>query len=373
MPVHLLQPPFFQNPSLRVTRRRLLAWFAKYARDLPWRHTRDPYAIWVAEVMLQQTQVAAVIPYYGKFLAAFPSIAALAGAKEQDVLRLWQGLGYYRRARDLYHAARALCTTHGGELPDDAEALGRLPGLGRYTVNAILSQAFHRPVPILETNSVRVLCRLLGVRDDPKKSVVRRRLWQASEALVPVHAPGQFNQALMELGALICTPAQPACGECPLARHCEARRTGTVQEIPRTSRSARIEEVDEVALALRKDTRMLLVQRPPAGRWANMWELPHGHLKKNETHKRGAKRLLKALGFTGNPGGRIAAVRHTVTRFRITLNCMAVERPRGRFCAGLYVRARWLTPSDMHGYPISTPQRRLIKMLGERKRLSKSG
>lgn len=361
----LASDPLLQPPFVRAIRRRLLAWFARHARDLPWRHSSDPYAIWVAEVMLQQTRVAAVIPFYRRFLARFPSISALAAARVRDVLHLWQGLGYYRRAHDLHRAARLVRKSYGGEFPDEAEALRRLPGLGRYTVNAVLSQAFDRPVPILEANSARVLCRLLGVRADPKRNGVRHRLWQASEALVPPKAPGQFNQALMELGALVCVPVQPACGECPVARHCEAHAAGTVHQIPRAAPSPRIEVVEEVAVALRKGARLLYVQRPPLGRWANMWELPHMSLEKNETPAQGAARLLKSLGQKGKLSGRIAALRHTVTRFRITLTCMAVKQPRGRFRPGSYVRAKWLTPAQMQRYPISTPQRRLIKMLNE--------
>src|SRR5262245_34778336 len=163
----LLSDPLLQPKIRSQFRRRLLAWFRRHARDLPWRHSRDPYAIWVSEVMLQQTQVTTVVPYFRRFLAALPSVRALAAADEQDVLRLWQGLGYYRRARDLHRSARFLQLQHRGEVPNDAATLIGLPGLGRYTVNAILSQAFDQQVPILEANSQRVLCRLLGIRDDP--------------------------------------------------------------------------------------------------------------------------------------------------------------------------------------------------------------
>src|SRR5262245_7752921 len=195
---------------------RLLRWFRTHHRDLPWRRDRDPYRIWVSEVMLHQTLVATVVPYFERFLARFPTLADLAAADEQDVLRLWEGLGYYRRARHLLQAARLLHDRHGGICPADPEAWEGLPGLGEYTRNAILSQAFDLRLPILEANSARVLSRLVGQEDDPRKGPARKALWQVAEALLPRDQVGDFNQALMELGALVCTPERPACAECPL-------------------------------------------------------------------------------------------------------------------------------------------------------------
>src|SRR5947208_11956281 len=193
----------------------LLSWFDKNHRDLPWRRNRDPYAIWVSEVMLQQTQVATVIPYCERFLHSFPTVAALAAADEHDVLRHWEGLGYYRRARQLHQAARQIVADHHGRIPADPAAFAGLPGVGRYTLGAVLSQAFELRLPILEANSVRVLCRLIGLRDDPRTPAAQQRLWAAAEELLPVRHVGDFNQALMELGALVCTPAAPDCGGSP--------------------------------------------------------------------------------------------------------------------------------------------------------------
>ncbi len=219
--------------------RRLLSWFTRFRRDLPWRRDRDPYRIWVSEVMLQQTQTAAVVPYFERFLQAFPTLAALAAADEQDVLRLWEGLGYYRRACDLLKTARLLAASHG-RFPNDPDALDGLPGLGRYTRNAVLSQAFDRRLPILEAYSRRVLARLFGRTGDLSRGPEQRWLWAAAEALLPPRRAGNFNQALMELGALVCTPAAPRCPECPLAGDCAARRLGRQESIPARTRPSEL-------------------------------------------------------------------------------------------------------------------------------------
>ena len=210
--VNLLQPSGRSH-----LRRRLLGWFDENARDLPWRHSRDPYRIWVSEVMLQQTTVAAVIPYFGRFLDRFPTSDGSAAAEPSEVLRLWAGLGYYRRARDLHRAAQSIAEHHGGELPRDEASVRNLPGFGRYTANAVLSQAFDARLPILEANSVRLLCRLTATTDEAKSPATLKKLWQLSEELLPTKRIGDFNQALMELGAVVCTPKQPRCSECPLA------------------------------------------------------------------------------------------------------------------------------------------------------------
>lgn len=356
-----------QLPYLRTS---LLNWFDRHARDLPWRRTRDPYAIWISEVMLQQTQVATVVPYFERFLAAFPDVPALAAASEQDVLRLWEGLGYYRRARSLHEAARQIQSNHGGVFPSDAQDLSQLPGLGRYTVNAVLSQAFDQRLPILEANSRRVLCRILGIEDDPAQAAVQNRLWQAAETLLPSQRVGHFNQALMEVGALVCTPARPACDTCPLTKYCVARAKNLQDVIPRRSPPPRIETVEETALVLWRHDRVLLVKRPPSGRWANMWEFPHVPLQSGESHGQAALHLLEALGMHGRMGGEIARIQHSVTRFRITLVCLTGTFVSGRFTSKLYPRGKFVPPKALDDYPVSVPQRRLARIVAERARSS---
>ncbi|HMO86197.1 MAG TPA: A/G-specific adenine glycosylase, partial [Lacipirellulaceae bacterium] len=217
----------------RRFRSRLLAWYGQHARNLPWRRSRDPYRVWVSEIMLQQTTVAAVKPYFERFVAALPNVAALAAADEQQVLRLWEGLGYYRRARGLHAAARHIVQQWGGQFPRDVAALMTLPGVGRYTAGAVASIAFDVRAPILEANTIRLLARILGYDGDPAKAAGQRLLWHAAEQLLPQRDVAQFNQALMELGSLICTPTQPRCDECPAASWCAARAAGRQDQIPR--------------------------------------------------------------------------------------------------------------------------------------------
>jgi A/G-specific adenine glycosylase len=357
--------PSAPDPQLRRRlRRRLLAWFARHRRDLPWRRDRDPYRIWVSEVMLQQTTVAAVVPYFERFVRAFPTVAALAAADEQDVLRLWEGLGYYRRARDLHRTARRLAAEHAGRFPDDPAVLADLPGMGRYTVGAVLSQAFDRRLPIVEANSQRVLCRLFAVREDPSAGPTRRRLWDLAEALLPARQVGEFNQALMELGALVCTPAAPRCGACPLADLCAANRLGLQGEVPVRPARPEVVAVQEAAVVVRRGPEVLLARRPAEGRWANLWEFPHAPLADGETHEEAARRVVRDLaGLRADVGAELLTVRHGVTRFRITLVCFEAEYRAGAFRSDFYRQAAWVEPARLPDYPVSVPQRRLARAL----------
>ena len=352
--------------NLTSFRRQLLAWFDRFARALPWRATRDPYAIWVSEVMLQQTQAATVIPYFKRFLKAFPNLSSLARASEQDVLNLWQGLGYYHRAKSLHQAALTIFSRHAGIFPTQAADLSDLPGLGRYTVNAVLSQAFDQRLPILEANTERVICRLLAIRDDPKKTATRHRLWEASANLLPLRRVGAFNQALMELGALICKPTSPACPACPVRRWCEAQVQGIQHRLPVKSPKKAIEVKKEVGLVLWRGGEVLWTQRAPGGRWPSMWEFPHVPLAPGESHQDAAQRLLTQLGLRGQLGPAWTTLHYAVTRFRITLTCY-----QGRFRAGRFrpndtqAKGLWILPERLGDFPVSAPQRKLVDRLAK--------
>jgi A/G-specific adenine glycosylase len=314
--------------------------------------------------MLQQTQVAMVIPYFERFISQFPTVTDLAAAQLQQVLRAWEGLGYYRRARDLLAAAKLIVAQHNGRIPADVAGLRRLPGFGRYTAGAVLSQAFDQRLPIVEANSRRVICRLLGYREAPQSGAGARWLWQAAEALLPERNSGNFNQALMELGALVCTPAAPRCGACPLGKACVARRLGLQAEIPVKAGKPQTVFVEEVAVAARRGERLLLVQRPPQGRWAGMWEFPHTVLLHGETHELAAKRLLSAhLGIRCKIGGALITLQHQLTHHRIRMLCLEGRYRSGRIRVGSYSQARWLEAHLLANLPVSAPQRRLAKAI----------
>jgi A/G-specific adenine glycosylase len=351
--------------TLASLRTRLLNWFDDHRRDLPWRKNRDPYRIWLSEVMLQQTTVAAVVPYFDRFMAALPTVEALARADEQQVLKLWEGLGYYRRARHLHAAARHLVATHGGQFPDDPAIWAALPGVGRYILGAVLSQAFDRKLPIVEANSMRVIARLFGYGGDPRTGAGKVWVWAAAEALLPAKRSGDFNQALMELGALICTPASPSCGQCPLSGKCIAKRDGLQESIPPRKQSQPIVTVEEIGVVIRDRARVLLCQRPAnANRWQNMWEIPHAECLPNEELSAAAVRVARTLtGLEIERCAEFLTVRHGVTRYRITLNCIEARRRGGSFITGNYVAAKWLRPDELNEFPVSSPQRKLMRAL----------
>jgi A/G-specific adenine glycosylase len=366
-------PEGWSGRTLAALRARLLAWFDEHHRDLPWRRAaggarngpRDAYRVWVSEVMLQQTTVAAVVPYFERFVAALPDVRALAAADEQRVLKLWEGLGYYRRARHLHAAAKVLAGEHGGELPDDPAAWEALPGVGRYILGAVLSQAFDRRLPIVEANSLRVLSRLFGFRGDPREGEGRAWVWSAAEAVLPAKRCGDFNQSLMELGALVCTPAAPDCAKCPLAGKCEARRLGLQQAIPPKKKPPAITAVSEVGVVVRDGGKVLLCRRPAdAGRWQNMWEVPHAERAGGEELSDAAARVAKELtGLDVEPGAELLTIKHGVTRYAITLACVEASLAGGSFAPGAYAEARWLAPEELAEYPVSAPQRKLMTAL----------
>ena len=260
--------------------RRVVAHYRSAHRDLPWRRSRDPYAIWVSEIMLQQTRVAAVVPYYERWMARFPNVTALAEAPLDDVLAAWSGLGYYSRARNLHRGAQADVARHGGALPASAAALRALPGIGPYTAGAIASIAFAQPEPLVDGNVARVLARLYALDIDIKSSAASSTLWRLAGELVPGDAPGDFNQGLMELGATVCTPLGPTCLLCPLAALCRARAQGRERELPRMPARKRPHElplIDATALWIERRGKLLLARRTPDGLYGGLWELPQTH------------------------------------------------------------------------------------------------
>jgi A/G-specific adenine glycosylase len=297
----------------RDIRRRLLAWFGAHKRDLPWRADRDPYRVWISEAMLQQTRVETVRPYYERFMARFPTLDALASAPSEDVLAAWSGLGYYRRARALQAAARAIVAEHGGRFPRDRESLLDLPGIGPYTAGAIASIAFDAPEPLLDGNVARVFCRLFALEGDPTGGALRAELWERARALLPQRGScGEWNQALMELGALVCTPRDPSCDACPLRAHCRAAAEERTSELPWPR--ARRPMIDvELSIAVVVDGDQWLLERRPSGcRMARMWQLPT-----LERTRRGLYPTRWPPGVDIRAGAKLGEIRHTITHHRI--------------------------------------------------------
>jgi A/G-specific adenine glycosylase len=254
----------------------LLDWYLRSRRDLPWRRTRDPYAIWISETMLQQTRVETVLPYYARFLRELPDVGSLAEAPEAQVLTLWSGLGYYRRARMLHAAAKTVAAERGGRLPESSEELRQLRGVGAYTAGAIASIAFGQRAALVDGNVARVLARLYAIEDDVKSTAGARRVWELAERLVAEvdGAPGDWNQALMELGATVCTPREPRCSECPVADGCEARARGIATELPRTTPKRKPLTVKRVALVIASGSLVVLAHRRPEALFGGLWEPP---------------------------------------------------------------------------------------------------
>lgn len=358
----------------------LLAWYSRHARKLPWRvisgagvedSTPDPYLVWVSEIMLQQTRVETVIPYFERWMERFPTIAALAAASQQDVLAAWEGLGYYSRARNLHRAAQVVVGKFGGSLPADELELRKLPGIGRYTAGAIASIAFGLDQPALDGNIRRVLARLFDVTDDPRTPAGLRRLWELAEQHLPHSRAGDYNQALMDLGATICTPRSPGCAHCPLADCCQAYALGVQEQRPLTRPKAPIPHYTVTAAVIAHSTNLhqtpplyLITQRPVTGLLGGLWEFPGGKLQEGEDLAACLRREIREeLGAEIEVGAQQGVYRHAYTHYRITLHAfhctLAGGEPRPIQVAGL----RWATPAEMPAYPMGKVDRQIAKGL----------
>ncbi len=372
---------------LRAFRRRVLAWYDKHGRNLAFRNTRDPYHIWVSETMLQQTTVAAVLPYYERFIARFPNVESLAAASEHDVLRLWEGLGYYSRARNLHAAARSIVSDHAGCFPQTAAGLASLKGIGRYTAGAIASFAFDVPAPIVEANTLRLYCRLLAYRGEPRSTAGQQRLWSFAERIVPRKHAGRFNHALMDLGATICTPRDPKCDACPVRANCAAFARNIQNEVPAAKARPAITEVTEAYVALRRNGKILVRQREAGERWAGLWDFPRYELPAemavtcpplgagDPRQKRLAlhdetpsgpvdflqSQLRQQTGIEAEIAKPFAEIRHGVTRFRIRVICYAARYEKGSTKQNAALR--WVSPGDFASLAFSRPGRRLAELL----------
>lgn len=344
--------------------RALLGWFEAEARDLPWRRTTDPYLIWLSEVILQQTRVDQGLPYYERFVEAFPTVFALASAPEDAVLKRWEGLGYYTRARNLHKAAKRVVDEYGGKLPGHPEVLQLLPGVGKYTAGAIASIAFGVRAPVVDGNVKRVLARLFDIDDPIDEVATDRALWALAESLVPAQRPGDFNQALMELGARICTPKSPLCEACPVAKYCQARRAGTQRARPvRVARKA-VPHKEIVVACIERDGHFLLGKRPPSGLLGGLWEFPGGKIEPGETHAEALVRECREeLGIAVRVGGMVACVKHAYTHLHVTLNVYRCTLTRGKPKPKAHTELRWVAPDQFDEFAFPKANHKFMKLL----------
>jgi A/G-specific adenine glycosylase len=355
------------QPDPSITE-RLLTWFADHGRRLPWRQARphgaprDPYRVWVAEIMLQQTQVATVIPYYRAFLERFPSTRALAEASQEDVLKAWEGMGYYARARNLHRAAQIVQSRHGGHVPGTREALLALPGVGEYTAGAILSLAFAQDTPALDANARRVLARLCAVEEPLDRPATLRRLKEAAEALMPAGQGGAFNEALMDLGALICTPSAPACAGCPLMTACQAQALGRVAAIPARRPRRVVPHYAVTAAVIWQEGRLLLTQRREDKMLGGMWEFPGGKCEDGESLEDCLRREIREeLALEIEVGDALTTVRHAYTHLRITLHAFECRLLAGTPQAIGCQDWRWVRVHELSGFPLSVADQRIAE------------
>ncbi len=362
-------------PRARVARSLsdyLLAWYETEARDLPWRRTLDPYAILVSEIMLQQTRVETAIPYFERFLRAFATVEALAGAPIDDVLRQWEGLGYYRRAHNLHRAAREVAQRHDGRIPADLDSLRALPGIGPYTAAAVASIAFGANVPVLDGNVVRVLSRVFRVAGDPARAAVRRTLEAHARSSMPSGRAGDMNQALMDLGARICLSRKPRCADCPIAGHCEGHARGEETRFPQRGAKRAVPHRDVVAGVVWEGgaepcspgAKLLLAQREEGDMLGGLWEFPGGTVEVGESFEAAlARELHEELGIEVAVGERFVTVEHAYTHFRMSLHTFHCRhicgQPRAIACADF----AWVEPDGVSAYALSVADRKVANAL----------
>ena len=345
----------------------LLDWFDQLQIQLPWRGSRDPYRIWLSEIMLQQTRIAAVEGYYTRFLAQFPTIEALAAAPLDEVLKWWEGLGYYTRARNLHRLANSIVNNYHGQFPTTAEALQQLPGIGRYTAAAIASIAFDQRIAVLDGNVMRVLARLTDFAEDITEPRAQKQLWQVAEALLPPTRPGDYNQALMDLGRLVCVPRRPACEACPLQAQCLAFAHHTTAQRPVKKPKALRKDVRAVAAVLRDDKeRLLLVQRPPHGLLGGLWALPGGFCEPDETLADALHRTLRdSLTLEIAIAEQRAVATQDLTHLRMTVRAFACQITAGAPAAIGVAAFAWVASADLERYSLGKADQEIIKALDQ--------
>jgi A/G-specific adenine glycosylase len=349
----------------------LLAWYDQHAAALPWRENHDAYRVWLSEIMLQQTQVETVIPYFARFLTAFPTVHDLARAPLDSVLKRWEGLGYYSRARNLHQAAQKVSQDFAGQFPQTVEGLLLLPGIGRYTAGAISSIAFGQPAPLLDGNVIRVFARLTDLEADVTQPAVKESLWKLAEQWLDRTRPGDYNQSLMELGRVICKPRAPLCGDCPVRQHCKAFANGTQNIRPVKKRKAAVPHYEVAAGMVWNDAgQVLIAQRPLEGLLGGLWEFPGGKQESGETLPECLQRELREeLAIEVDVGDLFTIVQHGFTHFKITLHAFTCQYRSGEPQAIGVRDWAWVTPAELDRYSFGKADREVIRALADRGRV----
>jgi len=345
----------------------LLAWYRRHQRDLPWRRGSDPYRVWVSEVMLQQTQVATVIPYFERFIEHFPDVAALAAADEHTVIKLWEGLGYYARVRNLHRAARVVVDQFDGVVPADPDAFRTLPGVGEYIGAAVGSIAFGHPLAVVDGNVKRVLARIYAIDIPVDRAAAGHAFRERADALLDRDDPSSFNQAMMELGALICRPAAPRCEECPVREGCRAREDGTQADFPVKAKKKSTPLVRVAVGVISRDGRMLITRRAPQGLLGGLWEFPGGKIRDGETAEAALRREIREeVGLDVDVTGHVTRVRHAYSHFRVELEVFRCEPRDGR---GVIldgpVDHRWIVHEEIGEYAFPKANHKFIPLLAD--------
>ena len=347
-------------------RRRLLRWFDENARDLPWRRTQDPYAIWLSEIMLQQTQVDTVKAYYVRFMDRLPTVGHFARAHLDTILKLWEGLGYYARARNAHKAAKQVMAEFDGEFPRSVEELQRLSGVGRYTAGAIASIAFGVRAPLVDGNVVRILCRIFCLHGNPASPAMQKTLWALASDLVPTRRPGDFNEAMMELGATVCHRQSPDCPQCPLEGICQAYQKGVQETLPKRVKRKPRPRYQVAVGVIYKRGRILIDKRRPEGLLGGLWEFPGGKKHARESYERALKREVREeLGIEIQVKHKLMVVDHAYTHFEVQLHVFACEFVSGQpKCLGC-TDIKWVFPSQLGRYAFPTANRKIFPVLIE--------
>lgn len=367
-PTRMAQLPDVTPAHLAAFRQDLVDWYRASARVLPWRETRDPYSIWLSEMMLQQTRVDQALPYYQRFLAAFPTVFDLAAAPVDQVLKLWEGLGYYARARNLHKAAQAVVEDFGGTFPKSEAEIRKLAGIGAYTAAAVLSIAYNVPLAVLDGNVIRVLARVFALEADVKQPKIRQLLQVRANELLSYEAPGDFNQGIMELGAITCTPRNPQCSRCPLQQVCTASQTHQTHIFPMSAKKAPIPHQHiAIGVILNDDGLILIDRRPESGLLGGLWEFPGGKQEAGETlPETCAREIREEVGIEVEVGDQFAQVDHAYTHFKITLHAFLCRLTSGTAASTNGEPVKWVSLAELEAYAFPKANRHVIDRLHER-------